>query len=51
MGKQKEVRYGVSDLVVDQHEQPSKYAKVFDIHGKLLGEVEVYIIGYETEEE
>ncbi len=42
------VRFGVSDIIVGPNEVPSKYAQIFDVNGKLLGEVEVYIIGYET---
>ena len=42
------VRYGVSDIILESNKEPSKYAQVFDIHGELLGEVEVYIIGYES---
>lgn len=42
--------YGISDLITDPEAEPQKYVQVFDIHGKLLGEVEVYIIGYEEEE-
>ena len=45
------VRFGVSDIIVGPHEEPSKYAQVFDRNGKILGEVEVYIIGYESCEE
>jgi len=42
-------RYGITDLIVPPNAEPSKYAEVFDINGKSLGEVEVYIIGYEPE--
>lgn len=45
------VRYGISDIIVGPEEEPSKYAQVFDVNGKLLGEAEVYIIGYESCEE
>ena len=45
------VRFGVSDIIVGPNEVPSKYAQIFDENGKLLGEVEVYIIGYEDCEE
>lgn len=47
----KKVIYGISDLITDQNAEPQKYVQVFDIHGKPLGEVEVYIIGYADEEE
>ncbi len=46
--QKKQVRYGISDIIVKDHQVPSKYVQVFDEHGKLLGEVEVYIIGYES---
>ncbi len=46
----KKAVYGISDLVTDLDAEPQKYAKVYDVHGKLLGEVEVYIMGYEEEE-
>ena len=42
------VRYGISDIILKPNEEPSKYAQVVDVQGKLLGEVEVYIIGYES---
>ncbi len=42
------VRFGISDIIVGSNEVPLKYAEIFDVNGELLGEVEVYIIGYET---
>ena len=47
----KKVIYGISDLITDEDAEPQKYVKVYDVHGKLLGEVEVYIIGYADNEE
>ncbi len=45
----KQIRYGLGDIVLGEHEQPAKYARVVDEQGTVLGEVEVYVI--EDEEE
>ena len=51
MEEKKCVRYGVSDIIVEPDKTPSKYARIYDENGELLGEVEVYIIGDEVCEE
>ena len=47
----KKLVFGISDLITDHNAEPQKYVQVFDIHGNLLGEVEVYAIGFADEEE
>jgi len=51
MEQKKQVRYGISDIVVEPNQTPSKYVQVFDENGKLLGEAEVYFIDDEPYEE
>lgn len=54
--------FGVSDLVIPCSERPvpeepgfdetpAKYQKIYNKAGELLGEVEVYMIGYASEDE
>lgn len=48
--EKKNVRYGISDIVIPIGVTPSKYVKVCDEKGKNLAEAEVYFIEEETSE-
>lgn len=48
--EKKNVRYGISDIVIQGDREPSKYVKVRDEQGKILTSAEVYFIEEETSE-
>ena len=51
MEQKKQVRYGISDIILEPHQIPSKYVQVFDESGNLLGESEVFYIEEEHDKE